>query len=106
MFLPFDLAVLFAYFIGMSAGFVLYRTYVFPGSTRPLGEQSGIFILVNLCGAAIVLGSTWALLNILTNATPWPVALNEALSHGAAIGIGAIANFFGHKSVTFARHEP
>src|SRR5688572_510963 len=98
-FMPFDYAVVVAYLIGMSAGFTLYRTYVFPGSTRSLTEQSLLFLAVNLFGAVVVLGLTWLFLSLLAN-TGWPSFINEGLAHGLAIGFGAIANFFGHKTVT------
>jgi putative flippase GtrA len=100
--LPFEVAVAAAYVIGMSAGFVLYRRYVFPGSTRPLGEQSLMFLGVNLFGAVVVLALTSLFLSLLS-VTGWPLAIREGLAHGAAIGFGAIANFYGHKTITFAR---
>jgi putative flippase GtrA len=100
--LPFDLAVIAAYMIGMSAGFLLYRTYVFPGSSRPVVGQSVVFLAVNLVGAGVVLGFTWLFLSLLSE-TGWPLVVREGLAHGAAIGIGAVANFFGHKTLTFAR---
>lgn len=100
--LPFDLAVVAAYVIGMSAGFVLYRTYVFPGSARPVVEQSLVFLAVNLFGAGVVLGFTWLFLSLVSD-TGWPLFVREGLAHGLAIGIGAVANFFGHKTLTFAR---
>ena len=102
MILPFDYAVLLAYLIGMSAGFVLYRNYVFPGSSRSLAEQSLMFLGVNLFGAVAVLGLTWLFLQVLAD-TGWPLAINQALAHGAAIFCGAVINFFGHKTLTFAR---
>lgn len=100
--LPFDLAVVAAYVIGMSAGFVLYRTYVFPGSARPVVEQSLVFLAVNLFGAGVVLGFTWLFLSLVSD-TGWPLFVRQGLAHGLAIGIGAVANFFGHKTLTFAR---
>lgn len=100
--MPFDLAVILAYVIGMSVGFTLYRHYVFPGSTRPVAAQSLVFLGVNLIGATVVLVLTWLFLRLLSQ-TGWPLAIHEGLAHGAAIGFGAIANFFGHKTLTFAQ---
>jgi len=100
--LPFDAAVLAAYMIGMSAGFVLYRRYVFPGSTRPVVEQTVVFLAVNLVGALVVLALTMLFLRLQAQA-PWPLSIREGLAHGAAIGFGAVVNFFGHKTLTFAR---
>ncbi len=98
--LPLPMAVLFAYFIGMSAGFVLYRTYVFPGSNRPIVEQTVTFLAVNAVGAVVVLALTTLFLNLQHDA-PWPLWIREGLAHGFAIGVGAVVNFFGHKLLTF-----
>lgn len=98
--MPMGAAVVLAYMIGMCAGFTLYRKYVFPGSTRPLMEQTMTFIGVNLIGAVVVLGLTTLFLHLLATA-PWPNMVREGLAHGAAIGIGAVINFIGHKQLTF-----
>jgi energy-coupling factor transport system substrate-specific component len=98
--MPFPAAVLVAYFIGMSAGFTLYRAYVFPGSDRPLHEQVLAFLGVNLVGAVVVMAIANGLLLILAP-TDWPLAIREGLAHGFAIGVGAVVNFFGHKLLTF-----
>jgi len=98
--MPFEIAVLLAYLIGMSAGFTLYRTYVFPGSDRPIIEQTLTFLGVNLVGAVVVLLVANALLALLAP-TGWPEFVCEGLAHGFAIGVGSVVNFFGHKLLTF-----
>jgi len=98
--LPIGPAVVVAYFIGMSAGFHLYRTYVFPGSGVPLIQQSLTFLAVNLVGAVVVLGLTYAFIG-LQDGFAFPLPVKEALAHGAAIGCGAVVNFVGHKTLTF-----
>ena len=103
--LPFDLAVVAAYAIGMSAGFVLYRRHVFPGSSRPVVEQGLIFLVVNLIGAVVVLGLTWLFLALLSG-LDWPLVVRQGLAHGLAIGLGAVVNYFGHKTITFAKAGP
>lgn len=98
--MPFSASVLVAQLIGFCAGFTLYRTYVFPGSSRPWLEQTLTFLAVNLVGAVIVLGVATMLLSLL-GSTDWPDFVREGLAHGFAIGVGAVANFFGHKLLTF-----
>jgi putative flippase GtrA len=100
LFMPFEAAVFFAYAIGMSVGFALYGRYVFPGSDRPVGQQMAIFIAVNLAGAAIVLAVSYLLLRLQAG-YGYPLFVKEGLAHGLAIGVGAVANFFGHKTITF-----
>lgn len=99
--MPLSAAVLVAYMIGMSAGFYLYRVYVFPGSDRPITQQIVVFLLVNLVGAIVVLTLTLALLK-LQSGFALHHTLKEGLAHGLAIGIGAVVNFFGHKLLTFS----
>lgn len=98
--MPFEAAVLVAYVIGMSVGFTLYRRYVFPGSTRPIIEQTLTFLGVNLVGAVVVMVIANALLGLLAP-LGWPDFIVEGGAHGVAIGIGAVVNFFGHKLITF-----
>jgi len=98
---PLWLAVLLAYMVGMSAGFYLYRRYVFPGSRTPVAQQILIFLAVNLAGALIVLAFTFLFLKLQAG-LGYSLFIKEGLAHGFAIGIGAAANFIGHKTLTFA----
>jgi energy-coupling factor transport system substrate-specific component len=98
--LPIGGAVAVAYVIGMSAGFHLYRKYVFPGSSQPVLVQSVIFLAVNLVGAVVVVAMTYAFLE-LQSVFAYPLFVKEGLAHGLAIGVGAAVNFLGHKTLTF-----
>lgn len=98
--MPFEAAVLVAYAIGMSVGFTLYRTYVFPGSDRNLVGQTVIFLAVNLVGAVVVMAIAAGLLALM-QPMAWPDSVKEGLAHGFAIGVGAVVNFLGHKLLTF-----
>jgi len=98
--MPFEAAVFVAYLIGMSVGFTLYRAYVFPGSVRPIQQQVVFFLLVNAGGAVIVLGLS-SLFVALSAGLGLPLFVRHGLGHGAAIAIGAIFNFFGHRLLTF-----
>jgi len=97
--MPFLPAVLLAAAIGMMVGFVTYRAFVFPGSTRPMPLQIRDFIAVNLSTLVVVTAAAMAIRSLLAlfmDLTP-----AEALAHGLAIGIGALLNFFGHSVLTF-----
>lgn len=98
--LPMGLAIVCAYVVGMTVGFTLYRKYVFPGSSRPIVEQSLIFLAVNLVGAGVVLALTYALIEAQAGFS-YPDFVREGLAHGLAIGIGSVVNFIGHKTLTF-----
>lgn len=106
--LPLTAAILLAYTIGMLAGFVLYRHFVFASAhehagSNTLGRQIMTFLGVNLAGAGVVVLATLALSAALAAILPaMPTAVLEALAHGAAIGIGAVSNYFGHRLLTFS----
>lgn len=102
--LSFEMAVLIAYAIGMTSGFLLYRAYVFPDAGLPMAIQVRRFIAVNLVSAAEV----WLVAVLLLRVAVPTVgigaeyaAIAEALAHGIAIAIGAATSYVGHKFLTF-----
>jgi putative flippase GtrA len=105
--LPFSVAILVAYAIGMVAGFVLYRRFVFAGGQGSLSRQIPVFLAVNAIGALVVLATTTGLDAVIGHIVPgFPPIAREAFAHGAAIAIGAVANYLGHKRLTFAAPVP
>ena len=98
--MPFPAAVFLAYLIGMSAGFTLYRAYVFPSSAQPVTVQIALFLAVNALGAVVVMGVSIGLLDHLLPLIGWWL-LPEAVAHGTGIAIGAVVNFLGHKYLSF-----
>ncbi|WP_109314943.1 GtrA family protein [Pseudovibrio ascidiaceicola] len=101
VFMPFWLAVLLAYFIGMSVGYTLYKHFVFVGAQKPesVKRQILIFLGVNLFSAFIVLALSVGLNAMLM--TTLPLFIAQALAHGVAIAVGAVTNYLGHKVITF-----
>src|SRR3954470_20536382 len=101
-FFSFDVAVSLAYVIGMVAGFTLYRSWVFPGSSVSLNSQLVRFVAVNVCGLLVVVEIASLLDATLIRADLLPPDLAEAIAHLIGIGSGAVANFAGHSVITFA----
>jgi energy-coupling factor transport system substrate-specific component len=101
--MPFEIAVMAAYLIGMTVGYLLYKHYVFPGRHAPLGAQMRNFVLINLIGIVIVAALSSVLANQVLPNLIGARDLREALAHGLAIGTSAATSFAGHKWVTFAR---
>ena len=98
--LPFPAAVFLAYLVGMSAGFTLYRAYVFPNSPQSIGIQIALFLIVNAVGAGVVMAISLVMLEYVLPALGWRI-LPEAFAHGTGIGVGAVVNFIGHKYLSF-----
>ncbi|QCI68140.1 GtrA family protein [Phreatobacter stygius] len=98
--MPFEAAVVLAYVIGMVVGFTLYRTVVWTEHEATLSDQLIGFVLVNALSALVVFGVAIGLRTALAGLAG-SGGLVDAAAHGLAIGIGAVANFVGHRSFTF-----
>lgn len=102
--LPFFVAVLAAAVIGMLVGFVLYRSFVFSGSDRPVLLQARDFLVVNLISSGVVALLAMAFLSLALRFGV-DTGLAEAVAHAAAIGLGAVLNYLGHSAVTFGSRD-
>jgi energy-coupling factor transport system substrate-specific component len=98
--MPYAAAVVLATAIGMVFGFLLYRAWVFPGSSRDTLLQIRDFVLVNLAGMAVTVGVAVTLRHALLT-LDIPGELAAAVAHAAGIGAGAVANYLGHRDLTF-----
>jgi energy-coupling factor transport system substrate-specific component len=99
--LPFFAALAVATCVGMTCGFLLYRAWVFPGSSRPIVGQVRDFILVNLTGQATMLGVAVLARQLLIEIQIDPVVAG-ASAHALGIAGGAVVNYLGHERVTFS----
>lgn len=97
--MPFGAAVALAQIIGMTAGFTLYRAYVFPATDLPLRRQILRFVGVNCVSGLQV----WLMTMGLASLLPWLGFgwQHEAIAHGVSIGVGAVTSYIGHKFLTF-----
>jgi energy-coupling factor transport system substrate-specific component len=100
IYLPYAAAVALAAVMHMSCSFVLYRSWVFPGSQRRLVEQIRDFALVNIVGMAVTVG-----LSVLLRQALLSVGVDSfsagAVAHLIGIASGAVAGYLGHGRVTF-----
>ena len=99
--LPFDAAVAAAYVFGMFIGFFLYRHWVFPPTGSALSSQVLRFIAVNVLGAGVAIITAPQLASFAAEAG-LSHQTSLALGHAAALALGALINYFGHKLITFA----
>ncbi|MEH3119163.1 MAG: GtrA family protein [Methylorubrum populi] len=101
--LPFGAALLAAYAVGMAAGFWLYRRFVFREASKgSVRGQLTLFLAVNAVGAGVVLAvSTLAIAGLDALRPGLTPSAIEALAHGLGIAVGAVANYLGHRLLTF-----
>lgn len=102
LFLPFVEAVVAAYIVGMLVGFVLYRNWVFSSTTARVGRQIAAFVVINLFGLGAVALSAVVLAHLLVLTGFVRDRVAEGAGHLAAIALGAVINYLGHRTITFA----
>ena len=99
--MPYPAALLFAQGIGMAYGFVIYRSWAFRSSgRRSILVEVRDFLAVNAAGAAITIGLALAAETALSAILPGE-SLTQALAHAFGIAAGAVANYLGHRHITF-----
>lgn len=98
---PFWLSVAVAYGIGMVAGFVLYRKYVFRRSSESIYRQLAVFLAVNAFGIVVVVAVS-AVVSSAAMGLGIHKVVAEGVAHGIAIAVGSAASYLGHRFFTFA----
>jgi putative flippase GtrA len=98
--LPFWLAVVLAYGVGMAVAFVLNRIFVFPDSGRSIEAQMRDFVIINVAFFPVVWGVSITLAGYVL---PWAgvTRWREEIAHAIAIAIPVLATFLLHKFITF-----
>ena len=98
--LPFAMAIVCAYALGMATAFVLIRQFVFKGATNRLHEQLAWFIAVNALAAAQTLVVSLVLADFVL---PWAGVTWHAheVAHAAGILAPIFTSYIGHKRLTF-----
>jgi putative flippase GtrA len=98
--LPFEIAVVAAYAVGLLTAFVLMRTFVFHGHGKPVVPQLSRFVAVNMAALlqtfiiSVVL-ARWVLpaAGIVTHA--------EAIGHFVGVLFPVFTSYIGHRHLTF-----
>lgn len=97
---PFEVAVVLAYMVGMCTAFLLMRRFAFRGGTRPAASQAMWFALINALAVAQTVAVSSAMLRLVLPALGVH-AYAEALAHAAGVAAPVISSYFGHKWLTF-----
>lgn len=100
LWLEYTWAIVLAFTVGMTVGFLLMRAYVFDARGKPVGPQVFKYVLVNLLGLAqtlviSLLMARWLLpaIGVVTQA--------EAIGHLAGVLAPIATSFFAHRMATF-----
>ena len=97
----YELAVVFAYFVGMLTAFLGFRVFVFRDSRRSVSGQTAWFVGVNLVSLALIWLVSVGLYRIGLPAIGWTWHA-DTVAHAIGLGSTTITSFFAHKYLTFA----
>ncbi|MGJ0486938.1 MAG: GtrA family protein [Methylomicrobium sp.] len=98
--LPFELAVVAAFFVGLLSGFLLMRWFVFNGKGQTLIPQAGKYLLVNI----LALIQTLLISTLFARLLLPEIGLVkniEALAHLVGVLAPVITSYIGHKRWSF-----
>lgn len=99
-FLPFWVAIIFSYFVGMAVAFYLNIRFVFTNSDGTLRNQIWKFFLVNMLSALQVWSISVALQYWLLPALA-VTEFREEFAHAIGISFPIFTSYFAHKLWTF-----
>lgn len=100
LFLPYVIAIVGAFCVGVATAFVLNRHFVFTAIADPLGLQFLRFVAINLIGLAQTLIISLVLAGYALPAAGW-AAHAETVAHAIGIAVPVATSFLGHKYFSF-----
>jgi putative flippase GtrA len=98
--MSYELAVLFAYLVGIVSAYALMRWFVFDASGRGVGSELFRFTLINLVGLVQV----WVIsVGLVRLVFPWAGFdwYAEGVAHFLGLSSLAITSFFAHRHFSF-----
>ena len=96
----FETAVILAFFVGLTTGFVLMRQFVFGGAGKPLAPQAARYVLVNLVALVLTVGVSSLLARWLLPALGVDRHV-EAIAHAFGVAVPVLTSYVGHRLATF-----
>lgn len=102
VFLPYPVAIVLAYLVGMATAFALNRAFVFQEATNSVGNQALWFTVVNLAAVAQTLAISLALAWWLLPAMGIERHV-EAIAHAVGVAVPVVTSYLGHRRFTFRR---
>jgi putative flippase GtrA len=105
LFVDFSVAVVLAFFAGLTTGFVLNKRYVFTTSRNTVAQEMGWFVFINLLALVQTWGLSVYLAHVLPEILPFRgesgMELSKAIAHGAGVMLPVFTSYLGHKYLTF-----
>lgn len=98
--MPFGAATLCAQFVGLVAGYYLYRNFVWINTTRSVRATIAPFVAVNLVSIAVVLLISIAVRMLLIKFCG-KTEIGDLFAHSTGILCGAGVSLIGHRTFTF-----
>lgn len=96
----FETAVVLAFFVGLTTGFVLMRQFVFGGAGKPVAPQAAKYVMVNLIALLLTVGVSSLLARWLLPALGVDRQV-EAIAHAFGVAVPVLTSYFGHRVATF-----
>jgi putative flippase GtrA len=101
MAMPYELAIVIAYLIGMTCAYALSKVFVFAPSGRSAGGEYVRFTLVNL----VAIAQVWIVsVGLARFVLPW-VGFEwhaETVAHVIGVSVPVVTSYYGHKHFSFA----
>lgn len=97
---PYWLAILMAYLIGMTTAFLLAKRFVFDASVRSTTGSAFWFTVVNVFAAGLTLAVSLTLARIVFPAVDFEFH-PEAVAHAIGIMSPVFTSYLGHKHLSF-----
>jgi len=96
----YELAVVLAFLVGLTLGFILMRGLVFHARDRPMGRQLGIFVVVNLLALLQTFVVSVSLAHWVLPAIGI-VGRAGAIAHLVGVATPIVTSYFAHRFITF-----
>jgi len=100
MVMSYQIAVIFAYLVGMTIAFTFSKLYVFPASDRSVKEQYTRFAIVNVFAVIQVWCISVGLASYIFPKMGFSF-YPELTAHIIGVGFPVITSYYGHKLFTF-----
>lgn len=98
-FLPYSIAIVIAFFCGMTTAFLLNRQFVFLEASNRLHQQIAWFVAINLLALVQTLGVSLLLAELLVRiGMDWHT---REIAHAAGILVPIFTSYAGHRRWTF-----